>query len=181
MKCFTFFLILWISITSGLKAQDFKVIEIRPFHEESVMLRGDLGKGVLIPDLSWAWSSSNACFPATRKDKFTGKHVVYSIVLPKYSEMEITVIPDDKQADFSLYAYEVGLQNNSIVPNLPRCIRCEVAYKWERKHYGQTQNHTRTVSDLIAIGRPYKVIFAVVGADGLDSGGYSLRIRIKSR
>ena len=153
-------------------------IEAQP--NQTLTYKGDLSEGALMSDLSWAWNSTVACFPATRKDKFTGNHVLYSLELPKYSEMEITVIPDDENANFSIYAYEIGLLNNSVVPNLPSCIRCEVAYKWDRPHRGQTQDHTRTVTNLVAINRPYKVVFGVVGADGLVAGGYRLKIKIKS-
>ncbi|MFK7921279.1 MAG: hypothetical protein AB8H47_04945 [Bacteroidia bacterium] len=144
-------------------------------------VRGDLSEGVVIDDLSWAWSSSNACFPATQRQKFTGNHVLYTANLPRYSELEVTVVPDDEKANFSIYAYEVGLNNDAVVPNLPSCIRCEADHKWDRNYKGKTQNHTRTVRDLIAINNPYKVVVGVVGAEGLQEGGYTLQFKLKSR
>ncbi|MDF1551190.1 MAG: hypothetical protein P1P88_25440, partial [Bacteroidales bacterium] len=144
-------------------------------------VRGNLENGVLIHDLSWAWKSSVACFPETQKKKFTGKHVVYVTEVPKYSTMEITVEPDDKNSNFSLYAYEIGLTNNSIVPNLNSCIRCEAEHKWDYPKKNRTQDHTRTVSDIVAMNQPYKVVIDVTGADGLSAGGYTIRIRVVSK
>jgi len=144
-------------------------------------IKGDLKNGVIINDLSWAWSSSNACFPETQKKKFTGNHVLYVTDLPKYSEMEVTVVPDNKNADFSIYAYEIGANSDRIVPNLPSCIRCEVDHKWDYPKKGKTQDHSRTVKHLVAINNPYKVVIGVVGANGLQKGGYTLKINLKSR
>lgn len=56
-------------------------------------------------DLSWAWKSNNACFPETQKNKFTGNHVLYYTDLPTYSEIEATVVPKNRRANFSIYAY----------------------------------------------------------------------------
>lgn len=143
-------------------------------------LKGNLERGVVINDLSWAWRSSVACFPGTQKKKFTGNHVLYTTGIPPYSEMEITVVPDDKNADFSIYAYQVGTRSNAIVPKLYSCVSCEAEHKWDYKKRGRTQDHTRTVK-LNAIRNPYKVVIGVVGANGLKRGGYKLRIKLKSR
>ncbi|MFH2095326.1 MAG: hypothetical protein ABIJ16_06465 [Bacteroidota bacterium] len=144
-------------------------------------VKGNLNQGVKINDLSWAWNSSVACFPETQKKKFTGNHVIYSTDLPKYSIMDITVVPDDPNTNFSIYAYTVGPANNSIVPNLSSCVSCEAEHKWDYPKKDRTQDHTRTVYGLTAINNPYKVIIGVVGAEGLTSGGYTLKIDLKSR
>ncbi len=154
-------------------------IEAQP--HQVMTYHGDLSEGDLMDDLSWAWNSSVACFPATQKHKFTGNHLFYTLDLPKYSEMEITVIPKDPNADFSLYAYEIGLNSNRMVPKLSGCIRCEAAYKWDRPHRNKTQDHTRVVSNLVAINRPYQVIIGVAGADGLTNGEFTLQVDIKSK
>ena len=159
--------------------QEVKEVEMLP--NQTVEVSGNLSEGAQITDLSWAWNSSVACFPATQSQKFTGNHVLYQSIIPKYSELEITVVPEDKKDNFSIYAYEVGENNESIVPNLPRCIRCEADHKWDRPWKGKTQNHTRTVKNLIAINRPYKVVVGVVGANGLAEGGYKLQFKLKSR
>lgn len=148
---------------------------------KTVELKGSLESGVLIHDLSWAWNSSVACFPGTQKAKFTGNHVIYETEIPKYSTMEITVVPEDEDADFSLYAYQIGKNSNYIVPNLPSCVSCEADHKWDYPKKGKTQDHTRTVKNLTAINNPYKIIIGVVGAKGLKKGKYLLKIKVDAR
>ncbi len=138
---------------------------------------GNLSDGVKIHDLSWASSSSNACFPATQNKKFNGNHVIYLTELPKYSEMFITVIPEDKNANMSIYAYSTGSYSN-MVPKLASCVSCEAEHKWDYKKRGKTQDHTRTVR-LNATNNPYKVVIGVVGANGLTKGKFNLKIEVK--
>lgn len=158
-----------------------KMLEINPItcpKDELTSVKGDLINGVEVYDLSWAWSSSNACFPETQKKKFTGNHVLYSTEIPEHSKMEITVVPDNPKDDFSIYAYTVGTTNDAVVPNLSSCISCEAEHKWDRQKRGKTQDHTRTIGNIIAINRPYKVVIGVVGANGLKTGGYTLKVDI---
>jgi len=139
---------------------------------------GDLSEGVKIYDLSWASNSSVACFPATQNSKFTGNHIIYITEIPDHSEMEITVVPDDVNANFSIYAYMVGLTNDAMVPNLTSCITCEAEHKWDYPKVGKTQDHTRTVY-LNAINNRYKVVIGVAGAEGLTNGTFKLKISVK--
>lgn len=144
--------------------------------------RDSLPTGFIMEDLSWAWNSSNACFVEHQKKKFSGNHKLYIVDLPKYSEMEVTLIPKDKNANMSLYAYEVGkVSADNLVPNLSRCIRCEADFKWDRPVKGKSQDHTRKVSNLVAINNPYQVVIGVAGADGLKEGSYAIEIRMKTR
>ena len=163
--------------TSFVQKEQLEPIKIEPKKGEVFRIEGNLSQGELMPDLSWAWNSSVACFPATQSHKFTGNHVLYEFMLPAYSEVEITVIPANRKDNFSLYAYEIGATRESIVPDLPSCVRCEADYKWDRPHRGKTQNHTRTVRNILALRNPYKVIVGVAGADGLTEGDYTLEIR----
>src|SRR5688500_17705916 len=73
--------------------------------KDSVIVSGDLAKGEIIDDLTWAWSSSNACFPATQSLKFRGNHVFFATTMQPRSIMKITVSPTDPAADLSIYAY----------------------------------------------------------------------------
>jgi hypothetical protein len=142
--------------------------------------KGNLADGTPLLDLSWAWKSSVACFPGTQVKKFTGNHILFITEIPKYSNMEIELIPDDKNANMSLYAYEVGVNSNEIVPDLNSCVSCEADYKWDYPKKGKTQNHTRKVS-LNAINNPYKVVIGVAGADGLDKGTFIIRIKLDGK
>lgn len=141
-----------------------------------VSVHGDLADGRPMPDLSWAWSSQNACFVPTRQVNFSGHHVLYRTDIPPRSEMTIRIIPRDKNANFSIYAYSGS--GDAIVPNLPSCVSCEADYKWEFKRRGKTQDHTRSVQ-LRAVNNPYVVIIGVVGAEGLDTGAFTLEVSLE--
>lgn len=175
-----FFLLL---IASGMSAtaQKPKVYSIEPVPNGTVSYVANLSEGNKLTDLSWAWNSSNACFPETQKQKYTGNHVFFTGIIPKYSEMTVTVIPTDKKANFSVYAYEIGVNSDNIVPNLPSCIRCEADHKWDRPWKGKTQDHTRIVKNLVAINNPYRVVIGVTGADGLEEGAFTIKIEMKTR
>lgn len=142
--------------------------------------KGNLSNGQKIDDLSWASKSNVACFPGTQNTKFRGNHVLYAIQMPIYAELKITVIPDDKNANFSIYAYQVGTTNYSVPPNLTSCIACEAEHKWDYQKVGKTQDHTRTV-ELSSLYDPYNVVVGVVGADGLTSGSYTLKIELNAQ
>ncbi|MEL6131834.1 MAG: hypothetical protein AAFR59_00570 [Bacteroidota bacterium] len=175
-----FFLPFLLACTLSI-SQAQEITEIEALPNEIVEIEGNLSEGNFMSTLAWAWNSSVACFPETQKTKFTGHHVLYQTQLPRYSEMVIKVIPKDPKANFSLYAYEIGTTNEAIVPELTQCVRCEVDHKWDYARRGQTQDHTRTVTDILAINNPYKVIIGVVGAEGLTEGAYTLEISLKSR
>lgn len=145
-----------------------------------VSFSGDLSEGYTINDISWAWSSAVACFPQTQSRKFTGHHVLYAFDLPAFTEMEIWLVPEDQNANFSIYTYMVGtISDANTVPNLSSCIRCEADHKWDYKKRGQVQDHTRHIKDILALANPYQVIIGVVGAEGLVTGKYELFIRRK--
>ena len=141
----------------------------------TVSVSDNLNQGQILKDLSWAWDSQNACFVSTQKAKFTGNHVLYQTTLPPRAEMFITVIPENKDDNFSLYAYSGGGQQ--LVPDLSYCTSCEADYKLDYKYRGKSQDHTRTVS-LRAVNNPFTVTIGVVGANGLKSGAYTLEIKL---
>lgn len=154
---------------------------VEPDATTTVEIKGNLSEGQQMTDLSWAWNSSVACFPAIRKQYFTGNHVLYATDLPSYSEMEVVVIPDDPKANLSVYAYQIGANSIAIVPDLSRCVRCEVDHHSDRARVGKTLTTTRTVKDLLALRNPYRVIIGVAGAEGSVEGGYTLQIKLKKR
>ncbi|HZV68815.1 MAG TPA: hypothetical protein VFG10_04695 [Saprospiraceae bacterium] len=180
MKLFSILLWLSISCFQLLSAQSPTLQWIETKQGETTSVDGNLSSGLPMPDLSWAWNSAVACFPGTQANKFTGNHVLYALDLPAYTELEITVIPADKNSNFSVYAYEVGvIAENNTVPNLSQCIRCEADHKWDYKVKGKTQDHTRHVNYILAKANPYQVIIGVTGADGLKEGAFSLQVKAK--
>ena len=143
---------------------------------KTLAYRGNLSSGTKIHDLSWASKSSVACFPATQNKKFSGNHILYLTDLPSHSVMTVTLVPDDKNANMSLYAYSAG--SYRYVPNLSSCVSCEADHKWDYPKKGKTQDHTRSVR-LNAINNPYKVVIGVAGADGLTKGTFKIKIKVE--
>lgn len=164
----------------SLSAQEIPpYIELEPYG--TVEVYGDLYEGYPLDHLSWAWNSAVACFTQIQEPLFSGSHVTYYTDIPAYSQLEIKVIPDSVDANFSLYAYQVGrVSEDCMVPNLRRCIRCEADYKRDRPVRGRVEDHTRTVRDLLAINRPYQCVIVVVGAEGLMEGGFRLQVTHKA-
>jgi len=154
-----------------------QTITIEQSLKEIVAIEENLSSGAIIEDLSWAWQSNNACFVAIQQKKFTGNHVLFEGVIPAYTELTATVIPKDPTQNYSIYAFQTGVDNTALPPELSSCIRCEADYKWDRKWAGKTQDHTRTVKYLLALGNPYRVVIGVVGAEGLTEGDFTLEIK----
>ncbi|MEO0340675.1 MAG: hypothetical protein AAF242_15875, partial [Bacteroidota bacterium] len=110
-----------------------EAIQLPNVLDTAVSIKSDLSEGVVIKDLSWAWSSNNACFVELQQEKFTGHHVFFEGLIPVRTEIKVTVIPDDPKADFSVYAFETAPRKDQLPPHLASCIRCEADYKWDRK------------------------------------------------
>lgn len=145
---------------------------------KTTTMNGDLAKGCIIQDLSWAAMSSVACFPSTQNSKFNGNHVFYLTEIPAKSKMTITLIPDDVNANMSLYAYMNGEVNPVMVTDLTSCVTCEAEHKWDYPKKNKTQDHTRTVN-LNATTNPYQVVIGVAGAEGLTTGTFKLEVTLK--
>lgn len=160
------------------KQESVKVFKAASEKGKTLAYKGNLKDGVLIHDLSWAARSSVACFPGTQNTKFRGKHLLFETSMPERSVMTITVEPKDKNANFSLYAYQVGLNNKVLVPELASCVTCEADYKWDYPKRGKTQDHTRSVS-LNTIQNPFRVVIGVAGAEGLSEGEFKLLIKVE--
>lgn len=159
-----------------------KVYTIELVPNQEVAYSGNLSEGIILNDLSWAWNSNNACFVENQKKKFSGKHVIFEGIIPKYSEVSVTVVPKDPSANFSIYAYQTGINTKDLVPNLPRCIRCEADHFQERNRVGrEEQDHTRTVTNLVAMNRRYRLVIGVTGADGLSEGDFTIKVKTKTR
>jgi hypothetical protein len=163
-------------VTNTDEQKPLKMYTAKSEKGKALAYKGDLADGVKIHDLSWASNSSVACFPATQNKKFRGNHIIYITEIPKYSKMDITVIPDNPKHNMSLYAYMVGTNSTAMVPNLSSCVTCEADHKWDYPKKGKTQDHRRSVH-LNAINNPYKVVIGVAGADGLTEGSFIIQIK----
>lgn len=138
---------------------------------------GDLSKGGVI-DLAFAAKSSMACWPATENANFSGNHVLYSLSLPKQTEMTITATPDSSSTDLSVYAYTVGATGTAALPpDVSSAVSCEAGYD-------QRTDHNPGVAEtlkLIATTNPYQVIVGVAGAGATKSGTFKLKATTKAR
>ncbi|MFK8045661.1 MAG: hypothetical protein AB8B72_09205 [Crocinitomicaceae bacterium] len=143
---------------------------------KSISFKDDIKNGVVINDLSWAWNSSVACFPETQKKSFTGKHILFQTEIPANSEMTITLKPTKRTSKLSLYGYQIGVNNKSLVPNLSSCISCEADNNQSKK----AANNHRSIQ-FRAINRPYKIIIGIAGEDGLSEGGFTFSISCKEK
>jgi hypothetical protein len=178
LKSATLFLVLASSIDASAQYPDnVNVFEAKP--NEITTVSGSLDKGAKVEDLTWASYSSVACFPATQNSKFTGNHVFHAFQIPKYAEVKITLTPTNKDADLSLYGYQVGLNNFTVVPDLTQCVSCEADHKWDRPKAGQTQDHTRSIT-FNSTTKAYNIFIGVAGANGLSTGDYTLTIDLKA-
>ncbi|MEZ4984676.1 MAG: hypothetical protein R2795_06525 [Saprospiraceae bacterium] len=149
---------------------------------QSVALKGDLSEGKPMEDISWAWNSAVACFPATASGFYQGHHVLFMADIPTYSELTITLTPDDKNASFGLYAYQVGqLDTSNLVPNLNSCIRCEADPATSLSVGKPRTTNVRQVDQILAINKPYQCVIGIVGPEGWTEGGFSLKIDVKNR
>lgn len=135
---------------------------------------GKLEEGAYVHDLSWAWSSQNACFVATNKDAFDGHHILYLTEIPTNSELFIELTPKDLEANMSLYAYSIS-GDLQIIPDLKYCVSCEASFK---SRYQQSSDNKRKIS-LRAVNHPYQVIIGVAGAQKLDQGAFTLSTYLK--
>ncbi|MBK9192264.1 MAG: hypothetical protein IPM77_12570 [Crocinitomicaceae bacterium] len=145
---------------------------------KTLVYEGDLANGTLIHDLSWASSSNVACFPSTQNSKFNGNHLFFITEIPAYSEMTIKLIPDNKESNMSLYAYQVATTNDIMPPALTRCVTCESDHKWDNPKKGKNQDHTRSIY-LNSTGNPYRVVIGVAGAENLQSGTFKVEITLQ--
>jgi len=97
--------------------------------------------------------------------------------MPSNSKITITIVPKDKTANFSVYAYQINENEDFLVPNLPHCIACEADHKWDYKKRGKTQNHTRMVGPFISLQNTYRIVIAVTAANNLAEGEFTLIIK----
>jgi len=175
-----YLIILTLLIPLGMNAQNNAIYKIEPKINQEVTYKANLSEGQFLKDLSWAWDSANACFPATQQQKFTGKHVFFTGIIPAGTETSISIVPINRRSNFSLYAYKIGINEDYLVPNLPRCISCEADHKHDYNRVGKPrQNHTRTVSNFIALNNSYRIVIGVTGANKLDNGEFILKITSK--
>jgi len=144
-----------------------------------LLYKGDLSQGAVIPDLSWASTSNNACWPATENTYFNGNHIFYVTSIPAHAELTVTVIPDDPSQNMSIYGFQDGLGHTALPPNISSCVACESERKWDRPKVGKTQDHTRSIY-FNSTTDSYRIVIGVVGAEGLQTGTFKIKVDLKA-
>lgn len=150
---------------------------VGPKANDSVIVSGNLAAGKIIDDLSWASSSSNACFVATQNAKFRGNHVFFATTILPHSILTISVTPTDPKGDLSMYAYMSGLDEHRLVPDLPQCITCEADYKWDGNWKNRVQTSERKVEFNNPTSGPYNILIGVSAPKGVTAGEFVLKVR----
>lgn len=169
-------------IASAQKATSWpkEVTIIESKGNETASAVGDLANGSIMEDISWAWNSSNACFPGTQSLKFRGNHVFFATTMPPRSIMKIVVTPDDTSSDLSMYAYMIGGTEYRLVPNLPSCITCEADHKWDRPVKGKVQTHERKAGFQNPTQNTYNILIGVTAPKGITTGKFKVEIKMGS-
>ena len=170
-------LILTLFVSLHVFGQDTAISRILIETGKENIYKANLNEGIFIKDLSWAWSSQNACFIETQKSKFTGKHVFFTGIMPAHSITSVEVVPVDKKANISVYAYQINLDEDFLVPDLPHCITCEADFNRDYRKRNRHQSYFRKIGDFTAIDYSYRLVIGVAGANGLDQGEFYIKIK----
>lgn len=151
-------------------------IENRP--NLTATVSGKLEEGRRLTDLSWAWNSSNACFPATQKEKFTGNHVFFVTEMPARSIITVTVKPKKSGVNLSVYGYQTASGKLIMPEDLQSPVTCEADHKWDYPKRGKTQGDERVMTFNSTTGT-YRIFIGVAGANGLSEGDFTVAVALK--
>jgi hypothetical protein len=179
MKKFAFTAVLTTAFASAAMAQNWppNVAVINSQKADTVTVTGNLASGKPLDDLSWAASSSNACFPATQNFKFSGNHVFYATTIGPRSVITVSVKPPDSLINLSLYGYMTGNRDFNVVPNLPSCITCEADHKWDRPWKGKVQTSERSIEFRNPTQNTYNIFIGITSPRDAASGIFNLTIK----
>lgn len=144
--------------------------KITELNSGSQTFTGNLDKGEILSDLSWAWNSSMACFVEPGKGFFEGNHVFYQIDIPDHTTIDIYLNATNSSDDIAIYAYSKGAGDKTIPPNITSCVSCEAAPSNSTPIPGEKHLY------LNAVNNPYSIIIGVAGATGLTEGAYTVEL-----
>ena len=139
---------------------------------------GNLSEGSKLGDLSFAWNSSIACFPATQAAKFTGNHVFYTVDMPPRSIVTVTVEPVRSGTNLSIYGYQIASGKHTLPDSLSSAVTCEAEHKWDYPKKDRVQTDARSIT-FNSTTNAYTLMLAVAGPNGATSGDYRLKISLK--
>jgi hypothetical protein len=93
--------------------------------------------------------------------------------------MYVTIVPKDPNVNLSGYAYAVAPGKIVLPPDVASCVSCEAEAKWDRPKRGKTQDHTRVLPRVTAVGNPYSVLIAVTAPKEVTAGEFEVKVEIK--
>lgn len=144
----------------------------------SVTVDGDLSDGLTLPELDWAALSNVACFPATRFIEFQGKQKFYSVDIPQGSELVVTVTPTGTKERINVWGY-IDFDGKNLPP-LTSVTSCEAGYELYVGNPDLTkEGEPQDISFAQAVNRGFTAFIAVSGANGVESGTYSLEFALQ--
>ena len=165
-----------VSTIVGQTERNVNSVVIKPGLTSNVT--GNLSEGSKLADLSFAWNSSIACFPATQSSKFTGNQVFYTVDMPQRSIVTVTVEPVRSGTDLSIYGYQIASGKHTLPDSLSSVVTCEAEHKWDYPKKDRVQTDARTIT-FNSTTNAYTLMIAVVGPNGATSGAYRLKISLK--
>ena len=132
-------------------------------------IQGNLSEGATM-ELSWASSSSMACWPGNEDPNFTGNHVLYERTQPVSTTFIIRVTPADG-VDVSVYGIQRTSGTTTLPPDLTSAFSCEAGYDAPNdSNPGEAE-----VIELTGYAE-YATVIGVAGANGAASGAYVIEI-----
>lgn len=154
------------------------LFKITPKINQTVTYKSNLNLGKKMNDLSWAWKSSNACFSATEQKYFNGNHVLFTGIIPKSTSYTLKLIPKKHNQNMSIYCYEIDVNDNFLVPNLPKSNNCMA--KTEQS-ISYLKKHVREIKSKLILKNNTRLVIGVVGANKLSNGDFTLLIRLTEK
>ncbi|MFK7899233.1 MAG: hypothetical protein AB8B61_00605 [Cyclobacteriaceae bacterium] len=129
--------------------------------------KGDISLGTLMP-LDWATLPSTNCFSINQINEFDGNHIYYLLDIPGNTQAKITVNSLSKKR-INIFGF-TGHNGVSLPPKIDKVSSCRAAYS----SFGDTSKQSIT----LVTKQPDKVLIAVAGAKGAQSGKYHLIVEI---
>jgi len=150
------------------KANKPSVYKIKAVKNQKTGYKGDLSNGTLMP-LDWATSSEASCFSESQLSEFDGNHIYYIMDLPSNSSAKVSV-HSLTNTKINIFGF-TGHDGNSLPPNIEKVSSCRASFS----RFGNTAKQSIT---LICVEED-KVLIAVAGANGANTGKYHLIVELK--
>ncbi|MBK8143352.1 MAG: hypothetical protein IPK57_21820 [Chitinophagaceae bacterium] len=144
---------------------------------DSVITEGNLSSGKIISDLSWASSSSNACFTAVQFPKFQGNHVFYGITITAGSIIKIKAIPFNKDEEMSLYGYMLNEKKSDWYQISTNQLIVKLIIKRDRPVKGKLSTNEREIEFRNPTTNTFHIIIGVSAPKGVTERKYTLIIK----